>query len=71
MSIQRIEDPHHPREYRELRSPAKMRKLLDRKIIEQNGKCAICHKGFADQDIVPEHIEPEKYGRRLAGRSPG
>ena len=33
--VQRIEDPHHPRGYRELRSPAEMRKLLNRKIVEQ------------------------------------
>ncbi len=30
--VQRIEDPHHPRGYRALRSPAEMRKLLNRKI---------------------------------------
>ena len=37
LGVQRIEDPHHPRGYRELRSKAEMRKLLNRKIIEQNG----------------------------------
>ena len=36
LGVQRIEDPHHPRGYRELRSPAEMRKLLNRKIVEQN-----------------------------------
>src|SRR5664279_5495579 len=35
LGVQRIEDPHHPRGYRELRSPAEMRKLLNRKIVEQ------------------------------------
>jgi hypothetical protein len=30
--IRRIEDPHHPRGYRELRSPAEMRKLLNRNL---------------------------------------
>jgi hypothetical protein len=35
--VQRIEDPHHPRGYRELRSLAEMRKLLNRKIVEQSG----------------------------------
>ena len=44
LGVQRIEDPHHPRGYRELRSPAEMRKLLNRKIVEQDGKCAICHE---------------------------
>ena len=46
LGVQRIEDPHHPRGYRELRSPAEMRKLLNRKIVEQDGKCAICHKNL-------------------------
>ena len=36
LGVQRIEDPHHPRGYREMRSPAEMRKLLNRKIVEQN-----------------------------------
>lgn len=55
--VQRIDDPHHPRGYRELRSPAEMRKLLNRKIAEQSGKCAICHKEFAEySDIVPDHM---------------
>jgi hypothetical protein len=38
LGVQRIEDPHHPRGYRELRSPAEMRKLLNRKIVEQGSK---------------------------------
>ncbi len=38
MGVQRVEDPHHPRGYRELRSPAEMRKLLNRKIVEQQDK---------------------------------
>jgi hypothetical protein len=30
-----------------------MRKLLNRKIVEQDGKCAICHNEFADcSDIL-------------------
>lgn len=54
MGVQRVEDPHHPRGYRELRSAAEMRKLLNRKIIEQDGKCALCHEEFTDyNDIVP------------------
>ncbi len=56
LGVQRIEDPHHPRGYRELRSPAEMRKLLNRKIAEQGGECAICHKDFAEySDIVSDH----------------
>jgi hypothetical protein len=61
--VQRIEDPHHPRGYRELRSPAEMRKLLNRKIVEQDKKCAICHEEFTDyNDIVPDHNEPKGMG---------
>jgi len=33
---------------RELRSPAEMRKLLNRKIVEQDGICVICHFEFKD-----------------------
>src|SRR5208283_3366551 len=54
LSVQRIEDPYHPREYRELRSQAEMRKLLNRKSVEQDGTCAICHELFTDcSEIVP------------------
>lgn len=63
LGVQRIEDPHHPRGYRELRSPAEMRKLLNRKIAEQGGKCAICHKEFTEyRDIVPDHRHPKGMG---------
>jgi hypothetical protein len=44
--VQCIEDPHHPRGYGELRSKAEMRKLVDRKIVEQNRQCAICQVAF-------------------------
>ena len=61
--VRRIDDPHHPRGYRELRSPAEMRKLLNRKIVEQDRKCAICHEEFTDyNDIVPDHREPKGMG---------
>ena len=54
LSVQRIEDPQHPRGYRELRSPAEMRKLLNRKISEQGGRCGICHEPLTDcSEIVP------------------
>ena len=63
LGVQRIEDPHHPRGYREIRSRAEMRKLLNRKIVEQAGKCAICHHEFADcSDIVPDHRHPKGMG---------
>ena len=63
LGIQRIEDPHHPRGFRELRSPAEMRKLLNRKIVEQNGICPICNEEFTDyNDIVPDHKNPKGMG---------
>jgi hypothetical protein len=40
--------PHHPRGYRELRSPAERRDLLKRKVSEQNRICAICHHEFTE-----------------------
>jgi hypothetical protein len=36
MGIRRVDDPQHPRGYREIRSNAEMRKLMDRKIVTQN-----------------------------------
>lgn len=63
LGVQRIEDPHHPRGYRELRSPAEMRRLLNRKIVEQDRKCAICHEEFTDYgDVVPDHEDPKGMG---------
>ncbi len=61
--VQRIEDPHHPRGYREIRSAAKMKKLLTRKIVEQDMKCGICGEPFTDcNDIVPDHIRSKGMG---------
>jgi hypothetical protein len=63
LGVQRIDDEHHPRGYRELRSPAEMRKLLNRKIAEQEGECAVCHREFADySDVVPDHRQPKGMG---------
>jgi hypothetical protein len=40
-----------------------MRKLLKRKVREQNGICAICHHEFTDyNDIVPDHRDPKGMG---------
>jgi 5-methylcytosine-specific restriction endonuclease McrA len=61
--LRRIEDPLHPRGYRELRSNAEMRKLLDRKIVSQGGKCGICKAEFTDySDVVSDHINPRGMG---------
>lgn len=54
MGVRRIDDPQHPRGYREIRSNAEMRKLLNRKIVTQNGICALCKERFSDyNDVVP------------------
>jgi hypothetical protein len=67
----RIEDPHHPRGYRELRSPAEMRKLLNRKIVEQGRICAICHFEFKDYtDVVADHEDPKGMGGAWRDDSP-
>ena len=63
LGVRRIEDPHQPRGYRELRSKAEMRKLLNHKIVEQNRQCAICQVAFTYySDIVPDHIDPRGMG---------
>ncbi len=63
VAVQRIEDPHHPRGYRELRSPAEMRRLLKQKTVEQGNKCGICGELFIDvRDIVPDHKDPRGMG---------
>ena len=63
LRVQRVEDTHHPRGYRELRSPREMRKLMNRKIAEQGGRCGICHEEFTDyKDVVPDHKNPKGMG---------
>src|SRR5215469_7579189 len=63
LGVQRIEDPHHPRGYGELRSSSEMRKLMNRKISEQGGKCAVCREEFFNySDIVPDHGNPKGMG---------
>jgi len=40
-----------------------MRKLLKRKVVEQNRICAICHQVFTDyHDVVPDHKNPKGMG---------
>ena len=48
---------------RELRSPAEMRRLLNRRIVEQDGKCSLRSEDFADySDIVLDHRHPKGMG---------
>src|SRR5215471_13504971 len=63
--VQRIEDPHHPRGYREIRSPAEMKKLLKWKIVEQKNHCGICGEPFTDiHDVVPDHKNPKAWDQQ-------
>jgi hypothetical protein len=40
-----------------------MRKLLNRNIVEQDRKCAICHEEFTNyNDVVPDHRDPKGMG---------
>jgi len=61
--VRRQEDPYHPRGYRELRSPAALRELVNRKLVEQDGKCCVCGELMEDyRDIVAEHLQPRGMG---------
>jgi hypothetical protein len=62
--VQRIEDPHHSRGYRELRSKAEMRKLLNRKKLSNRaGNVQSVRSEFTSyDDIVPDHIDPRGMG---------
>jgi hypothetical protein len=63
MPVRRIEDPRHPRGYRELRTPAAMRVLLNQKILDQEGCCALCGNPFEDyNDVFPDHRRPRGMG---------
>jgi hypothetical protein len=40
-----------------------MRKLMNRKIAQQHGKCALCGGKFTDySDVVPDHLSPRDMG---------
>ena len=57
--VKRIPDEFHIRGYREVRTPAEMRKLTARKIREQNRMCGLCGLEFTDmREVVPDHIIP-------------
>ena len=63
LGVRRIDDPHHPRGYREIRSNAELRKLMDKKIATQNAECPLCNEKFTNYgDIVPDHIHPRGMG---------
>jgi hypothetical protein len=58
----RIEDPHHPRGYRELCSKAEMTRRKMR-LLARSQECFYCHEKFTDfREIVVAHIEPKGMG---------
>lgn len=61
--VTRVEDPHHPRGYRELCTPAELNRRLKIKLKEQNSICGICNFPIEDfRDCVPDHREPKGMG---------
>lgn len=59
----RITDDHHPRGYRYRRSKSAMRDLVDKKIVEQDGKCSLCGEPFTDRrEAGPDHTDPRGAG---------
>lgn len=59
----RIKDETNSRGYRYRLSPAEMRKVLDRKIEDQNQMCGICGFALEDyNDVAPDHKEPKGLG---------
>jgi len=61
--VQRRPDDTVARGYRELRSPAAMRKLLLEKIKIQHGLCYWCHDEFEDiSEVVADHKAPRGMG---------
>jgi 5-methylcytosine-specific restriction endonuclease McrA len=61
--LKRIDDPASERGYREIRTPAEMRKLLLVKVREQDGKCGICGEPFTEiGEVVADHINPRGMG---------
>ena len=62
LGVRRIRDEFadHPDGYRYKLSSAEMRKVLLRKLADQNGKCALCNEEFLSLiGIVPDHIQPK------------
>jgi len=71
VGVRRIEDPHHPRGYREAPLAGGNAKLLNRKIVEQDRICAICHFEFKDYtDVVADHEDPKGMGGAWRDDSP-
>lgn len=61
--ISRIEDPHHPRGFRERRSRAELTKLTRKKVEEQGNLCVGCDEPFTDMSqVTTEHLDSRGMG---------
>jgi 5-methylcytosine-specific restriction endonuclease McrA len=61
--VTRIPDFSVPRGYREVCTPAELRRRKDIKIREQQGVCALCHEPMTDyRDVELDHIIPQPAG---------
>src|SRR4051812_33776655 len=61
--VTRVEDPHHPRGYRELCTPAELKRRMTHKLKLQLNRCGICKEKIEDfRQCVPDHIEPKGMG---------
>ena len=64
-AVQRIDDPHHPRGYREVCSAPELRRRKNLLILkaEPHPLCHLCGEGFSNySEIELEHIEPKGMG---------
>jgi len=56
--VTRVDDPHHPRGYREKRNTPALREVTLAKLKEQGGICALCLKPIEDvREATGDHIE--------------
>ena len=61
--MERIEDPHHPRGYREICSPSELRRRKNVLILKGHPVCHLCGEEFTSySQIELEHKEPKGMG---------
>ena len=61
--VYRIDDPHHPRGFRERRSKSELKKLTLKKVEEQGGLCCVCNEPFLDmEEVTTEHLDSRGMG---------
>ncbi len=61
--VWQIPDDTHPRLYREFRNAESLRRVMNQKITDQDGRCGICGDKFINYaEITWDHIEPKGMG---------